>query len=201
MEPVLSSQLCPQHSSLRRMGGQAGSRNACNPAPRRGQGEGGHVEGVSRLVLLQLGVGVVVDVVVAGGEGREVGGEVDQVRVLLLSPPVRWSLAGEVVVIPAKLVEKSAFPQLFFLLLRVIRSRDCRKRRRPTSRLLHTQEFLESQLKRLEELSFKPFAQRGLGGQPATGQYVVCEITTPIHRSENIIQETPQRPNTPNLCL
>ena len=167
MEPVLSSQLCPQHSCLRRMGGQAGSWNACNPAPRRGQGEGGHVEGVSRLVLLQLGVGVVVDVVVAGGEGREVGGEVDQVRVLLLSPPVRWSLAREVVVIPAKLVEKSAFPQLFSLLLRVIRSRDCRKRRRPTSRLLHTQEFLESQLKSLEELRFKSFAQRGLGGQPA----------------------------------
>ena len=115
MEPVLSSQLCPQHSSLRRMGGQAGSRNACNPAPRRGQGEGGHVEGVSRLVLLQLGVGVVVDVVVAGGEGREVGGEVDQVRVLLLSPPVRWSLAGEVVVIPAKL-EEECFSSAFLSL-------------------------------------------------------------------------------------
>ena len=117
--------------------------------------------------MLQLGISIVVDVLVPRGERREVSGEVDEVGIVLLSAPVRWSLAGEVVVIPAKLVEKSAFPRLFSLLLRVIRSRDCRKRRRPTSRLLHTQEFLESQLKRLEQLSFKSFAQRGLGGQPA----------------------------------
>merc|ERR1719225_1911044 len=134
---------------------QAGSWDACNPAPRRGQGEGGHVEGVSRLVLLQLGVGVVVDVVVAGGGGREGGGEGDQVRVLLLSPPVRWSLAGEVVVI-----------------LRVIRSRDCRKRRRPTSRLLHTQEFLESQLKRLAH------GGDDILGKPATALKHIAGATT-----------------------
>merc|ERR1719234_1513440 len=50
-------------------------------------------------MLLKLGIGVVVDVLVARGERREVGGEVDQVGILLLSAPVWWSLARQVVVI------------------------------------------------------------------------------------------------------
>ena len=50
--------------------------------------------------MLQLRICIVVDVLVAGGERGEVGREVDQVRVLLLSAPVGGSLAGQVVVIP-----------------------------------------------------------------------------------------------------
>ena len=50
--------------------------------------------------MLQLRICIVVDVLVAGGERGEVGREVDQVRVLLLSAPVGGSLAGQVIVIP-----------------------------------------------------------------------------------------------------
>ena len=50
--------------------------------------------------MLQLRICIVVDILVAGGERGEVGREVDQVRVLLLSASVGGSLAGQVVVIP-----------------------------------------------------------------------------------------------------
>ena len=59
--------------------------------------------------MLQLGIRIVVDVLVAGGEGGEVRGEVDQVGILLLSAPVWWSLAGQVVVIPAKIYSNIRF--------------------------------------------------------------------------------------------
>ena len=44
--------------------------------------------------MLHFGISIVVDVLVARGEGREVRGEVNEVGILLLSAPVRRSFAG-----------------------------------------------------------------------------------------------------------